>query len=1616
MSDNKKFHKKKNHQKSQDSKSGRSANRSFNGSKLNPKMVWSNFIDYLATKVGKEFAIAGGIIRDGKISNPTIPEHVTVESFVEKATREEEIRQVAQGIPPEDVEVEFEPSTYDEVMALYYDQREDFASMVAGLSAADKLRLSDILKTAYNEDVKIYRKNLNDLRDYLPRIFNAILDEVGPESRNLLKSHQSVNWPEIERKQDPAALIRALKISHTLEINGSKAANRRKAREGYEKLQMSDYESPEEFRIKFVDHVSTVEQLDDRGIEQDIQAADFLAKLSPAYSGLLELISWDDYTGKNPYPVSLAEAFSLVLAYKRPLSKPQKASGTVFSATGDSGSDANSAGGKSRTGGGSSKQQQKKSQKSGDSHSSGKQSNHKHSAESSDKSSDGKKSGKNKYVKCHFCDGEHYATECQFRELAREAVKVRREDKDSDVANWVNGSIHMVESLQYEIDEDLNQSICYSKKVINDEDWSHSYEVALDGCADVSGTNNPLLLTEIKNMKGSIGGIDKSQPRLVTNGMGKFLNEFQFFVSDKFRKSIWSEGAILEAGWKITIDQSNNDKIVTAPCGKQYVFKFRNRRWLRDFSDEVAHNILMVGDQVETELQNEQLYSKREVEMARLAGILLRRLGFPSVDVFVKMIERGVVNNCPVSVDDVLRCLKISDRSLISYLKGKSVQRPVVFEKPAKVPRLIDKNQALYMDIMFIAQIAFLISISKPMHLITATALGKSSGQRTSVTLREAIKQHINVYSKYGFKISEIHSDPETGMLSQQQWLASIGINYISNPGDVKVGIVENCIRRIKNTARCLLHSIPYHLSYVLLVWLVCYSVYCMNFHVSKMGREGLCARQELTGVRPDMKRDFRIGFGDYAQVPHKPAGNGLEAKTVGAIAVLPMGNPTGSVKFISLLTAKVITRNQFKILPMPNNVVNFMNEWAREKDGLPEDIVNNWGKFLEIQDEDDEGLEVDSVLHQMLQRYKVPMVNIDQPRVPVAPVTTTNFLETDPGASSSGPPAPVTDTQQVEDTAAVGHSSGVTESGVTDTRSVQPAETRESFFDSSQHTISYTQFTALSDTEEYGQIFSSYGGPCIFQMTLNQSKVAYGEKAEEAAVKEIMQLHLKPMWIGVPPKIAKQIPNHLKIQSKLFMKEKLNTNRQLEKIKGRLVSRGDQVPEELKEYIDSPTVSAEAVFLLLSIFAVEEREWSSYDVPAAYTNAVRNPNSSPIFMVLNKDVTDIIVKNDPIFSMFVNEKGSSLVKIIRAAYGLSDSSGLWFLEVSKFLKSIGFAENPVMPCVFNKLVDGHQATILLYVDDMLISHKSINVVKSIMDALDVKYGKGTRSEGQVIEFLGMRIEKEPGGSVLVSMPKHIDELLEQWKVNKFSEFPAAHNLFEVDEQSPRLSEILAAKFRSGVASALFIAKRAPRPDVLLPVNYLATRVTKSTESDLQKFLKTLKYLYGTKRLAMRLAVGNDKTLTLYVDASYGVHDKGQSHTGSVLKYGNATIQVKSSKQKIVAKSSCEAELIGASDEAGQLLHHAEFLVHQGYEEFVEKPGVLFQDNQASMKLEENGKSSSNRTKHISIRTFWIKDQVKSGKIKIVYKPTTEMLADMLTKPLQGEQFYKFRKQLMNER
>jgi hypothetical protein len=119
----------------------------------------------------------------------------------------------------------------------------------------------------------------------------------------------------------------------------------------------------------------------------------------------------------------------------------------------------------------------------------------------------------------------------------------------------------------------------------------------------------------------------------------------------------------------------------------------------------------------------------------------------------------------------------------------------------------------------------------------------------------------------------------------------------------------------------------------------------------------------------------------------------------------------------------------------------------------------------------------------------------------------------------------------------------------------------------------------------------------------------------------------------------------------------------------------------------------------------------------------------------------------------------------------------------------------------------------------------------------------------------------------------------------------------------------------------------------------------------------------------------------------------------------------KSSKQKLVSKSSTEAELIGLSDSFTQAIWTRDFLVEQGYQV---GPATIYQDNKSTIALAEKGRSTSDRTRHIHIRYYFVKDRIDSKEVRIEYMQTGLMLADLLTKPLQGELFRRLRNQLLN--
>ena len=64
------------------------------------------------------------------------------------------------------------------------------------------------------------------------------------------------------------------------------------------------------------------------------------------------------------------------------------------------------------------------------------------------------------------------------------------------------------------------------------------------------------------------------------------------------------------------------------------------------------------------------------------------------------------------------------------------------------------------------------------------------------------------------------------------------------------------------------------------------------------------------------------------------------------------------------------------------------------------------------------------------------------------------------------------------------------------------------------------------------------------------------------------------------------------------------------------------------------------------------------------------------------------------------------------------------------------------------------------------------------------------------------------------------------------------------------------------------------------------------------------------------------------------------------------------------------------------------------------------QDNKSAIVLQKNYPYSTRKgSKHIHVRYFFAVDKLKSKELKILHCPTTELVADYNSKPLQGKLF-----------
>jgi hypothetical protein len=846
----------------------------------------------------------------------------------------------------------------------------------------------------------------------------------------------------------------------------------------------------------------------------------------------------------------------------------------------------------------------------------------------------------------------------------------------------------------------------------------------------------------------------------------------------------------------------------------------------------------------------------------------------------------------------------------------------------------------------------------------------------------------------------------------------------------------ERMGRVIKERIRAHLNTLPFILPFKLLKFLVMFCIATINMQPNLHRSDRASPRELFTQMKLDFKRDLRVAFGDYVFAPTEPSvKNSMESRASGCIALYPTGNRTGAVKFYSLANDSIVSRTQWKCVPMPREVILHLNSMAHlSKYKVSKDPILRMGF------DERNGLlsESDQILEDV--RDKEFSINLDGPLRDPITVQENDLLKAEDSPSKSSQSISRKDSL-------IPHQQNVKSEDFVfdpteplDLSQIQnpPDEDVEDLPPPLedipvqilqqpvpvQETIAVREDRLISSNSRPSRAAASRNWkdgpvklrsadktrPIGLHVSIKKSLEIYGDVAITECKRELQQMLDKKVWHGVKLSNLNHKQRRKIIRSKMFMKEKFLPSGEFDKLKARIVSGGDQQDRSFYGDVSSPTVALSSVFMVASIAAHQRRHVATADVGGAYLNADM-PDSSEVYIRIDAIIAQMLIELDSSYKEFLNSDGTIIVRLDKALYGCIESGKLWYENIREYLESNNFVANPHDVCVFNKGTGSDQITVCIYVDDLLITCVDQKKIDHFLQKLKDRYKELKVTKGDFHDYLGMAFDFSKYGQCKVTMEGFVNECIEHFNVEGKSVTPALPTLFEIDEAAVPLNEDGVIEFHSRVAKLLYLAKRC-RPDILCAVAFLSTRVKSPTEQDKVKLDRVLKYLAGTKELGLILEIGDHLLVRSYVDASFGVHSDFKGHTGGTIQLGNsALVFSKSVKQKLMGKSSTETELVATSEMLPQVIHTRNFLMAQGHS--VEK-AVMYQDNQSTMALIKKGRSTAESTRHIAIRFYFIKDKVDSNELRIEYMPTEDMIADILTKPLQGELFRSLRKKLLN--
>ncbi|PRQ41825.1 putative RNA-directed DNA polymerase [Rosa chinensis] len=331
-------------------------------------------------------------------------------------------------------------------------------------------------------------------------------------------------------------------------------------------------------------------------------------------------------------------------------------------------------------------------------------------------------------------------------------------------------------------------------------------------------------------------------------------------------------------------------------------------------------------------------------------------------------------------------------------------------------------------------------------------------------------------------------------------------------------------------------------------------------------------------------------------------------------------------------------------------------------------------------------------------------------------------------------------------------------------------------------------------------------------------------------------------------------------------------------------------------------------------------------------------------------------------------------------------------------MKAFGYRQSNSDHTLFIRHKAGKLTVLIVYVDDMVVTGDDPVERKALQDYLATEFEM--KDLGQLKYFLGIEVARSKEG-ISLSQRKYVLDLLTETGMLDCQpvETPMEmnHRLGEWKDQVPTNK----SRYQCLVGKLIYLSHT--RPDIAYAVGVVSQFMHAPSEDHMNAVYRILRYLKAAPGKGLLFAKKDKLVVEGYTDADWaGSKVDRRSTSGYFTFVGGNLVTWRSKKQKVVARSSAEAEFRGMAHGVCELLWIRHLLKDLGFKN--RKTMDLHCDNKAAIEIAHNP-VQHDRTKHVEVDRHFIKENLDRKIICFPFVQSEEQLADILTKAVSGKVF-----------